>query len=58
MEPSQTSSIAKARKSRSADAAKQAEMARLRQMTVEERIRESLTMGEKYQWLKPVRKEP
>ena len=46
------------RRSASAAASREAEMARLRQLTVEERIRMALSIKARHAWLQPVRQEP
>lgn len=43
------------RRSACADASLQAEIGRLSQMTVEERIMEALSMGEQFAWVKEVK---
>ena len=46
-------SVAPARRSRSASASRRAEMRRIEQMTVEERIHAALTMSRRFAWLQP-----
>ncbi|MDA3874818.1 MAG: hypothetical protein PF795_12770 [Kiritimatiellae bacterium] len=52
--PTNDSVVAPARRSFSAEASRQAELDRLRRMSVEERILEALNMTQRYAWLKPV----
>ena len=46
-------SLPPARRSRSAAASRRAEMRRIEQMTVEERIGAALTMSRRFAWLQP-----
>jgi hypothetical protein len=48
-----TAFLPPARRSCSAAASRRAEMRRIEQMTVEERIRAALTMGRRFAWLQP-----
>lgn len=48
----------KARPSASADASREAELARLRSMTVEERMRLALSLHKQFSGLKPHKVEP
>lgn len=47
------SSIHRPRRSASADAAFQAELARVSQMTIKERVEAALTMRERFNWIEP-----
>jgi len=46
------------RRSRSAAASRRAEMRRVEQMTVEERIHAALTMSRRFAWLRPSARTP
>lgn len=46
----------RSRRSASADAAFQAELERVRRMSIEERVKAALSMRERFGWLNPVSK--
>jgi len=46
------------RRSACAERSREAEVARIGQMTVEERIKAALRMGQRFSWLKPVPVSP
>jgi hypothetical protein len=50
--------VAPLRRSRSASASRRAEMRRIEQMTVEERIHAALTMSRRFSWLHPAARTP
>lgn len=57
MKDSESNRFPKARPSRSADASLRGELVRLRQLSVEERIREALKLQRQFSELQPVREE-
>lgn len=52
-EKASKASVPPPRRSRSAAAARRAEMRRIERMTVEERIQAALTMSRRFAWLQP-----
>jgi hypothetical protein len=53
-----SSSPLRPRRSSSAERSREAEVARIEQMTVEERIKAALGMGQRFSWLKPAPVSP
>lgn len=50
------STFPRPRKSRCAEQARAAELARLRRMSIEDRITEALSMSDRFSWLQPAAK--